>query len=918
MDPLDFDLALPAIRQRFRIVSPDTLLRETASGLRIQARGPDPFVTSPEISTDLAETRLVRVRADLSGHAGHHLKVYYSCDGDPGFSEAKSLSLPIPRSPGPTTLDFDFSSSQFWLGEHVQLRFDLERFSLPADSFELQRVVLVRSPAAFLDLLPPAVAPRTGESFHVMTELLAQRFAIEGCSCSSDLELLESPHPERLRRPHLPAAWKLRASRPGIHRFALRTRGDDERVTAELWARDALPAVATDSLTLGDGLVTVRGIPARARAAIVPVLALSFNLDDKVQHRILPLQKLEATSFGICLRGARHLDGGRFAAALYLDELEEGRLPWRLVLEIPAAARVTDLRLPQILLGNPESCSPGDLALIPGVALLDGAAPPAPAQRFPVSWKLTWPCVYLEQSSVFYAVWWDADAATPHFMPCASGSGFLRVVNLHLPERPQGRTFSPPVSGGSLPGEIRGELWIGSGPRGHLLTRLARRFLPTGGPGRDPTEEILDRSLRSMATTFRGREGLTVPQIGGNRYQEYFDPRSFASLLLASRLGRCDFEGSARREVARFALDADSIPLEVGLLLPEYLTRTLASYVRRTDRLRRDQRADGGWPPRPAPGCHTHAPEALAQTASAIAVPTAQLLEAHFLGLCDDQPIERSLARLRCPGLLPTGGQFWEFSPAVPDLLAIGHLAEVWLLAAESGLDPAGFGHALDWLALGLTFIRLHDGEGEDARRDGACIPALGVTRAGDEGLVWYMHAPEDQRDWRGVSCPWVGLRFAEMIEIGLEAARRNRVWPRVATQVLEQASHRILLHAGALQQASGGLPDGYLYREHRLTEETFRVPLDLAVLALTRRGAPTRAHFARHGRLTAVGVGTFRRSRHGLLFRPSAPGPQALLVHGVASVDEGGVRRERESTEGPLGFVHIEGVTPVLIEETP
>jgi hypothetical protein len=401
--------------------------------------------------------------------------------------------------------------------------------------------------------------------------------------------------------------------------------------------------------------------------------------------------------------------------------------------------------------------------------------------------------------------------------------------------------------------------------------------------------EILARAAAALDGPFRGPQGLTLPRLDSAAGEEYFDVRSCLSLLACGRLGLYDGERAARAQAARYLADpAAPVPLGIGLLFPECLDRAVATLGRQARERMAGLRVDGTWPPEIPAGCHAPDPRPFSRSASAIAQPAALLLWAAGCGLCDANRVASSLERLRDPELLPTGGQGWEFAPGLPELLGAAHAAEAFLLACELGLDPAGLERAADWLMLGLTFFRL------DGAHAFACCPALGVTRsgrAGGGGLLWYSHAPDDQLDWRGVSCPWIGLRFADTLERFLAAARRHgragesEACLKDVLAAMETVSRGALAHAIRLTGPRGSLLDGFDLRTGVETEPLHRAPLDVAWHALRMLSACPDPVLARHGAVTAVGAGSFAVDGGALLFTAAVPGPQAVLVTGPGGV---------------------------------
>jgi hypothetical protein len=654
-------------------------------------------------------------------------------------------------------------------------------------------------------------------------------------------------------------------------------------------------------------------------------VAVTLCHETEVRRLVVPLTPRACRSGERRWEGSRRVAVGRLTASLTLGAARGDRIPWRVEIDAPAVGGLADVELPVFLLGDPRWGSHKDLALLPGVEMLASADLPSRAGCFPDASEVTWPCALIEQRGLVCAVSWPEPPLTPLFLAPDLRSGTpAHVLALHFPPRERGRAVGDPLAASPFPLRLEGDLWISRRPRREVLIELGTRLCPPPSPG-DPAALALG-GVEALATTFRGAQGLTRPHLGAAAEEEYFDPRSCLSLLAAGRMGLSPREPAAAAELERFLATegAAEIPLEIGVLFPRHLPAAVAYLAQRAGELAGTQRRDGTWPPRQPRGGHAAHPDALAATAAAVAGPLRILLEAHLLGLADAAPIRRGLARLEEPGLLPTGGQPWEFAPEVPELLSAAAVARVWTLAAVAGLEPRGLERALDWLTLGLTFLRCRPHG--DARSSFGCIPALGRTRDGTGNLLWYRYSPDDQLDWRGVSCPWVGLRFADALEAWLEAAAPDGGAGSSAPELLSRLSHEILCHAAALQGEEGSLPDGFRLRERILTEPLYRAPLDLAWLALARLNASPRTSFARHRGLCAAGCGRFQPTGEGLLFEPRLPGPQALAVVGPCSVESGGERLpveplapgiSREIGQG-LGQVRLHGPRSVHLRELP
>lgn len=759
--PLCFRLAEKATRRKFLPeASADAVLSASPGGLRMRARGRDPFVYGPLTAVDLEAARLVRVTADFLGQRGHALKVYFSTDRAPLWCEEQSLEVRVPAAAGPVPLLFDFSTHERWAGRFLRLRIDLERMRRDDAEVELRTV-----------------------------------------------ELLPAPVPD-----DVPAA-----DPPANDRVVLR----DE---------DGRPCVRISP----EVVVTVEG----ARRTSIP------------------------------LASGRRIDGVEVRADLAIGPMEGRVASWTLTITPAAPLRILDVASPVFGLGPGSDRRPA-LAVLPGVEM--SATLPL-RDLLPEPGLLSWRCAYLEEDGAAVAVTWENPEVTPRFVP---GS-----LSLHVPPRPGGRSLALAAVDWDAPLTWRGRIVIASaGSRAQALVTVAGPVPPA--PAIDAAE-VAAQAAAALDGPFRGPEGLTLPRLGAPSGEEYFEVRACLSLLACGRLGLYDGEGAARAQVARYLEDAAApIPLGIGLLFPECLDRAVATLDRQARELAASLRADGTWPPQIPAGCHAPDPRPFSRSASAIAKPTALLLWAAACGLGGADRAAAGLERLRDPELLPTGGQGWEFAPDVPELLGAADAADAFLLAHELGLDPQGLDRAADWLMLGLTFFRL---DGDPAF---ACCPALGVSRSTAGGLVWYSHAPDDQLDWRGLSCPWVGLRFADTLERFRAAARRHGLEEGLEEVLgaMEAVSRGALAHALTLAGPRGSLLDGFDLRTGVETEPLYRAPLDVAWHTLRLLSAGPDPALARHGGLTAVGAGRFAADGEALLFTAAIPGPQAILVAGPRGV---------------------------------
>lgn len=752
--PLCFRLAEKATRRRFLPdASADAVLSAVPGGLRMRARGRDPFVYGPLTAVDLNAARLVRVTADFLGQRGHALKVYFSTDRSPLWCEEQSLEVKVPAAAGPVPLLFDFSTHERWAGRFLRLRIDLERMRRDDAEVELRTVELLPAPVlADVHSADPA---------------------------AKDLVVLRDE-----------------GGRPCV------------RISSEV------------VVTTGDG-IGGGGL----RRTSIPLMA------------------------------SRRIDGAEVRADFEIGPLEGGIASWTLTIKPAAPIRVLDVASPVFVLGPGSGRGPA-LAVLPGVEM----STTLPLRDLlPEPGLLSWRCAYLEEDGAAVAVTWDDPEATPRFV---SGS-----LSLHVPPRTGGRRLALAAVDWDAPLTWSGRIVIASaGSRAQALAAVAG---PVPAAPVFDAAKVAARAVAALDGPFRGPQGLTLPRLGAPAGEEYFEVRTCLSLLACGR------EGRAREQVERYLADAGApVPLAIGLLFPECLDRALATLDRQARDLEATLRPDGTWPPEVPAGCHAPDPRPFSLSASAIAKPTSLLLWAAACGLGAADRAEASLYRLRDPELLPTGGQGWEFAPDVPELLGAADAADAFLLAHELGLDPQGLGRAADWLMLGLTFFRL---DGDPAF---ACCPALGVSRSNAGGLLWYSHAPDDQLDWRGLSCPWVGLRFADTLERFRAAVRRHGREPGLERilPAMEAVSRGSLAHALTLSGPRDSLLDGFDLRTGVETEPLYRAPLDVAWHALRMLDAAPDPALARHGTLTAVGAGRFAVDGEALLFTAAIPGPQAVL----------------------------------------
>lgn len=850
--PVRHRLAEDRTRLLFRQHSPDTEWIASPRGLRMRARGRDPFVYGPPIAIDLKTARLVRVTVDFLGLRGHALKVYFISDRMPVWCEEQSLEAAAPDVDGPVPLLFDFSENDRWVGTEVKLRIDLERMrrhvadTAESAEVELHEVELLAGPGSLTDfVLPPLLTP--GEEFPLVLALRGGLGEIP--RVSTTLDVTDRPHDDRFRQAG-PVCFKLRAAEPGLHEITLGS------LTADIWVPEPVEHVI---------LRHVR---------ISPEVAIITD-GHGLRRTSIPLTRSTAADGGIALEGSRRIEGVEVRARLAVGPVAEPATPWTLTITPSAPLAVLDVASPVFVLGPGSGRGPS-LAVLPGIEMRTAGLPQA---LLPEPSLLTWRAAYMEEDGTAVAVTWDHPQATPRF----AAPGLLSALSLHMPPRPDSRGLAPAAMVLDEPLTLNGLIVVT--PSRSTLAAVAGAIAPA--PPSFDAAEVLARAVEALDGPFRGPRGLTLPHVGAASEEEYFDPRSCLSLLAGGRTA------SARAQVDRYlASPAAAVPLGVGLLFPECLDRAVATLASQSRDLAARVRSDGTWPPQLPPGCHAPDPRPFSLSASAIAQPAALLLWAAACGLCDTALVETSLDRLRAPEMLPTGGQGWEFAPDVPELLGAAHAAEAFLLAHELGLDPAGLDRAADWLLLGLTFFHL-DPNARDPRHPFACCPALGVTRSPAGGLLWYTHAPENQLDWRGLSCPWIGLRFADTLERFLAASRRHRRHRRHglddALNVMAKVSRGSLAHALTLLRPDGSLIDGLVIRTGVETEPLYRAPLDVAWHALRMLSACPDPIVARHGCLTVIGAGTFAVDGEALLFNAALPRSQAILVTGPGEVRQNG-----------------------------
>lgn len=864
--PVCYRLAEDRTRLLFGEHSPHTVLIPSPRGLRMRAVERDPFVYSPPIAIDLKTARLVRVTADFLGLRGYSIKVYFASDRMPLWCEEQSLEVAAPDVDGPVPLLFDFSENDRWIGCEVRLRIDVERMRCDVEEgaeVELHGVELLAGPGPLIDFVLPRLSPSEELSL-----ILTLRDGLgEVPTVSTTLDVMDRPHDDRFRRAGT-VCFKLRGE-PGLHDFSLAP-----WLTADVWVPEPAEYVILH------------------KVRILPEVAIITD-GHGLRRTSIPLAGSTAADGRLVMEGSRRIENVEVRARLVIGPVAEAARPWTLTITPSAPLAVLDIASPVFVLGSDHGSS---LAVLPGVEMRTQL----PQAFLPEPSLLTWRAAYIEENGVdgnAVAVTWDHPQATPRFV----APGLPSSLSLHLPPRPGGRGLAPTSMELNEPLTLSG--LIVSAPSRTALSTVAGAMAPSPPP-LDPAG-VLARAVEALDGPFRGPRGLTLPRLGAGAGEEYFDPRSCLSLLAAGRTE------SARMQVDRYLASPDAaVPLVVGLLFPECLERAVATLASQSRELSASVRSDGTWPPRLPPGCHAPDPRPFSSSASAIAQPVALLLWGAACGLCDTALVEASLDRLRDPELLPTGGQGWEFAPDVPELLGAAHAAEAFLLAHELGLDPAGLDRAADWLLLGLTFFHLDP----DARHPFACCPALGVTRSPAGGLLWYTHAPDDQLDWRGLSCPWIGLRFADTLERFLAASRRHGR-DDAFLDVMARVSRGSLAHALTLTRPDGSLIDGLDLRTGVETEPLYRAPLDVAWHALRMLSACPDPFVARHGALTVSAAGSFAVDGDVLVFTPALPCSQAILVAGPGEVRQNGQEKPLQKIISILNRSEIDGRSTVRIQ---
>ena len=105
---------------------PDTLIRDDANGLWIEATGEDPWVVSPRLALPLARLARLRLRLEVLEPGAGDLQVYFKTLHWPLFWEGASVRVELPTEPGPQTLELPASDRSFFApdDELLELRID--------------------------------------------------------------------------------------------------------------------------------------------------------------------------------------------------------------------------------------------------------------------------------------------------------------------------------------------------------------------------------------------------------------------------------------------------------------------------------------------------------------------------------------------------------------------------------------------------------------------------------------------------------------------------------------------------------------------------------------------------------------------------------------------------------------------------
>lgn len=913
----NFDLTEKKCQKSFSKHSHKVKLGYHSKGLEVIVNGKDPHIYSPKIKADLDSFHLVKIIADFFGRSGQGLRVYFKTDKHRKWSEEKSIELPVPCSDTQTTLYYNFSTNPLWEGKKLQLRIDLEGIDKKGFQFTILQLSLIGWPLSLLSFSSPALPPVTGQDFHFNLSILSNREKIKTVDYSRGLSLITSPHPSRLINSNQPAAYKLNACDAGIHNISIS--GINHESLAEIWIRDhTSPSTSFGRFKFEKELLILHEDASYESVVlrIVPEIRFTLCEHDKIIHISLPLQLKRYDESSILLQGERQINTEILKAEMAVSHQSTNRCTWQVNLEYSGHFYIADIMLPRFLPGAPESRSQKSLSLLPGVEMLAAQSLPASDSFYPPDSKVTWPCAYMEQEEQKIAITWDGcDSVTPAFAAPDTLSGLsLHTLYLNVQQRSHGHDFITPLDSNRLPLEIKGEVWNSRDRRGQVLASIGNSMVGTvlNAPKVMPA---LEKSVSSINTTFKGYFDLTRRSVGST--DEYFDPRSCISFHYANNMNLVGFESVALSEIESFQFteSGSNLPFEIGLVFPDYLETALKAMEMQVDKLCESQHPDGSWPASIPTGGQLKDPEASVMAAASIAKPLLTLIPAYMLGLCPRAPLEKALTLLENKTLLPTGGQPWEFSPSVPELISLYFLVQVWILAYEAGLYDDGLERSMDCLSTGLTFVNLNkscSGQGADALF--SCTAALGITRASDQNILWYQHAPDDQRDWRGLCCPWVGSKFACAIEKWLNAFECNGKRDDKICVFFKRMSNGVFNHMTKLLRDDGSIPDGFDFTLNTETEPLYIPPFDITWHAFYLLNAPPDYVIVGHNELTVAGMGKFQKKADIIQFIPSVPCDQAILIFGNAMVSEKNESIHLKLLRPGLHYAIVRGATPVTI----
>ncbi|MCG8643791.1 MAG: hypothetical protein MI862_28980 [Desulfobacterales bacterium] len=826
----------------------------------------------------------------------------------------------MPGSDTQTTLYYNFSTNPLWEGKKLQLRIDLEGLENRGVQFTLSQVSLIGWPVSLLSFSSPSLPPVTGQDFHFNLSILNNGEKIRTVDSSRGLSLITSPHSSRIISSNQPAAYKLNACDAGIHNISIS--GINFESLAEIWIRDhTSPSTSFGRFKFEKDLLILHEDATHESIVlrIIPEIRFTLCEHDKIIHISLPLRLKRYDESSVLLQGERQINTVILKAEMAVSNQSPNRCTWQVNLESSGHSYIADIMLPRFLPGAPESRSQKSLSLLPGVEMLAGQTLPASDSFYPPASKVTWPCAYMEQKEKKIAISWNGcDSVTPAFAAPDTLSGLsLHTLYLTVNQRSHGHDFINPLDSNRLPLEIKGEVWNSRDSRGRILASIGDSMVGTGlnAPKVLPA---LEKSVSSIDTTFKGHLGLTRRSVGST--DEYFDPRSCISFHYAHNMNLAGFESAALSEIESFQFTESgcNLPFEIGLMFPDYLEIALKAMEMQVGKLCESQHPDGSWPARIPNGGQLKDPETSVMAAASIAKPLLILIPAYMMGLCPRTPIEKALALLDDKTLLPTGGQPWEFSPSVPELISLYFLVQVWILAYEAGLYNDGLERSMDCLSTGLTFVNLNNscyGHGADALF--SCTAALGITRASDQNILWYQHAPDDQRDWRGLCCPWVGSKFACAIEKWLNAFECNGKRDDKIRAFFKKMSNGVFTHMTKLLRDDGSIPDGFDFTLNTETEPLYIPPFDMAWHGFYLLNAPPDYVIVKHNELTVAGMGKFQKKAGIIEFTPSVPCDQAILVFGNAIVSEKNSSILLKPLRYGLNYAIICGTTPVTIRSS-